>query len=154
MSSAYTISYITTLPYPGTYSKNRKDRKFATLVIKVVYKRSSDWFLRMRMRHAYDIQQQTEWGEIICEGVSLKFIYRVSHGKVNKVIWLCWGYRFWFLLIFWVLCVHEIGPFMPSSSVFIQLMFRSICGPICKHLLFLSEFRIIIILGAVSSKIK
>ena len=25
----------------------------------------------MRMRHAYDIQQQTEWGEIICEGVSL-----------------------------------------------------------------------------------
>ena len=32
MSSAYTISYITTLPYPGTYSKNRKDRKLATLV--------------------------------------------------------------------------------------------------------------------------
>ena len=133
MSSAYTISYITTLPYPGTYSKNRKDRKFATLVIKVVYKRSSDWFLRMRMRHAYDIQQQTEWGEIICEGVSLKFIYRVSHGKVNKVIWLCWGYIFWFLLILWILCVHEIGPFMPSSSVFIQLMLCALYRMISKH---------------------
>ena len=30
---------------------------------------------------------------------------RVSHGKVNKVICLCWGYRFWFLLIFWILRV-------------------------------------------------
>ena len=30
------------------------------------------------------------------------------HGKVNKVIWLCWGYRFCFLLIFWILRVHEI----------------------------------------------
>jgi hypothetical protein len=56
---------------------------------------------------------------------------------VNKVIWLCWGYRFWFLLIFWVLCVCEIGPFMPSLSVFIQFMFHSICGPIWKYFLFL-----------------
>ena len=26
------------------------------------------------------------------------------------------------MLIFWILHVHEIGPFMPSSSVFVQLM--------------------------------
>ena len=48
--------------------------------------------------------------------------YRVSHGKVNKVILLCWGCKFWILLIFWILHIHEIGPFMPSSLVFIQLM--------------------------------
>ena len=47
------------------------------------------------------------------------FKYRVSHGKVNKVIWLCWGHNFWFLPIFWVLWVHEKGTFMPNSSVFI-----------------------------------
>ena len=29
-----------------------------------------------------------------------------------------------FLLIFWVLHVYEIGPFMPNSSVFIFLMLR------------------------------
>ena len=51
--------------------------------------------------------------------------YRVSHCKLCKVILLCWGYRFWFLLIFWILCVHEIGTFMTNSSVFIFLMF---CG--------------------------
>ena len=45
--------------------------------------------------------------------------YRVSHGKVNKVIWLCWGYSFWFLVIFRVICVFEKGTFMPNSSVFI-----------------------------------
>ena len=71
-------------------------------------------------------------------------MYRVSHSKDWKVILLWWGYRFWFLLIFWVLCVHEIGPFMPSLSIFIQLMFCSICGPICKHFLFLSEIWIIL----------
>ena len=32
---------------------------------------------------------------------------------------LWWGYRFWFLLIFWILHVHETGPFMPKSSFFI-----------------------------------
>ena len=53
-------------------------------------------------------------------------MYRVSHGKVNKVIWLCWGYSFWFLLIFWVLQVHELGTFMPNSSVYIFLM---LCDP-------------------------
>ena len=35
--------------------------------------------------------------------------------------------------------VDEIGPFLTSLSFFIQLMFQSIYGPICKHLLFLSE---------------
>ena len=43
--------------------------------------------------------------------------YRVSHSKDWKVILLWWGYRFWFLLIFWILPVHKIGPFMPNSSV-------------------------------------
>ena len=47
------------------------------------------------------------------------YSYRVSHSKVNKVILLWWGYRFQLLLIFWILCVHEIGTFMPNSSVFI-----------------------------------
>ena len=60
--------------------------------------------------------------------------YRVSHGKVNKVIWLCWGYSFWFLLIFWVLCVHEKGTFMLNSSVFIFLMLRALYRMICKNL--------------------
>ena len=54
------------------------------------------------------------------------FKYRVSHSKEGKVILLWWGYRFWFLLIFWVLHVHEIGPFMPNSSVFIFLMLRAL----------------------------
>ena len=47
-------------------------------------------------------------------------LYRVSHSKPEKVILLWWGHRFWFLLIFWILHVHEIRPFMPSSSVFIH----------------------------------
>ena len=57
---------------------------------------------------------------------SLIILYRVSHCKLYKVILLCWGYRFWFLLIFWILRVHEIGTFMPNSSVFIFLMFRAL----------------------------
>ena len=47
------------------------------------------------------------------------WIYRVSHSKDEKVILLWWGHRFWFLLICWVLRVHEIGSFMPNLSVFI-----------------------------------
>ena len=70
--------------------------------------------------------------------------YRVSHSKVNKVILLCWVYRFWFLLIFWILNVHEIGTFMPSSSVFIELMLIATYGSICKHFLFFTEFCIIL----------
>ena len=52
--------------------------------------------------------------------------YRVSHFKLSKVILLCWRYRFSFLLIFWVLCVHEKGTFMLNSSVFIFLMLRAL----------------------------
>ena len=59
--------------------------------------------------------------------------YRTSHGKVDKVIWLYWGYRFWYLLIFGVLCIHGLGPFMPSSSVFIQLMLCALYRMINKH---------------------
>ena len=57
----------------------------------------------------------------------------MSHGKVNKVIWLFWGYRFWFLLIFWVLCVHEKGTFMLNSSVFIFLVLRALYRMIYKN---------------------
>ena len=52
---------------------------------------------------------------------------------MNKVIWLCWGYRFWFLLICFILHVHEIWPFMPNSSVFILLMLRALYRMICKN---------------------
>ena len=46
--------------------------------------------------------------------------YRVSHSKEGKVILLWWGYRFLFLLIFWILRVYEIEAFtMPKSSVLI-----------------------------------
>ena len=54
------------------------------------------------------------------------FNYRVSHGKVKKVIWIWWGYSFWFLLIFWALCVHEKGTFMMNSSVYIFFMLRAL----------------------------
>ena len=74
----------------------------------------------------------------------LSFVYyRVSHGKVNKVIWLCLLYRFWFLLIFWVLRVHQKGTFMSNSSVFTFLKMQAIYGSVCKNLLVLSEFWII-----------
>ena len=59
--------------------------------------------------------------------------YRVSHIKLSKVIWLCWGYIFWFLLIFLVLRVHEIGTFMLNSSIFIFLMLRALYRMICKN---------------------
>ena len=52
--------------------------------------------------------------------------YRVSHSKVNKVLLLWWGYKFWFLLIFWILHFHEIGPFMFQSSLFIELIICTI----------------------------
>jgi hypothetical protein len=32
-----------------------------------------------------------------------------------------------------ILCVHEIGPFVPSSSVFIQLMLCALYRMISKH---------------------
>ena len=46
---------------------------------------------------------------------------------------LWWGYRFWFLLIFWILHVHEIGAFMPNLSVFIFLMLPALYRMICKN---------------------
>ena len=36
-------------------------------------------------------------------------------------------------MIFWVLCVHEIGPFMPHLSVFIEMMMRAIYNQKCIH---------------------
>ena len=64
---------------------------------------------------------------------SVHTIYRVSHSKVNKVILLWWGYRFQFLLIFWILRVHGIGAFMPNSSVFIFLMLHALYRMIRKN---------------------
>ena len=52
--------------------------------------------------------------------------YRVSHSKPSNVILLWWGYRFWFLLIFWVLCVYELGTFILNLSIFIFLMLRAL----------------------------
>ena len=43
--------------------------------------------------------------------------YRVSHSKEDKVFLLWPGYRFWFFLVFWVVCVNEIGTFMSRVSV-------------------------------------
>ena len=59
--------------------------------------------------------------------------YRVSHSKPGKVILLWWRYRLWFLLIFWILRVHEKGTFMLNSSVFIFLMLRALYRMICKN---------------------
>ena len=74
------------------------------------------------------------WMVYICSSSWLLAVkYRVSHGKVNKVIWLCWGYSFWFLLIFCVLWVHEKGTFMPNSPVFIFLMLGAFYRMICKN---------------------
>ena len=65
---------------------------------------------------------------------SLSFdeFYRVSHSKDWKVILLRRGYRFWFLLIFWVLHVHEICPFMTNLSVFIFFMLPALYKMISK----------------------
>ena len=73
--------------------------------------------------------------------------YRVSHSKPSKVILLWWRYRLWFLLIFWILRVHEKGTFMPNSSVFIFLMLRAIYGSISQNLLSLINFELFWLLG-------
>ena len=57
----------------------------------------------------------------------------VSHSKEGKVILLWWGHRFWFLLISWVLHVHEIDSFMPNLSIFIFLMLSALYRMICKN---------------------
>jgi hypothetical protein len=40
-----------------------------------------------------------------------------THSKKGQVIWLFLGYRFGVLMLFWVLLVHEIGPFMPYPLI-------------------------------------
>ena len=82
------------------------------------------------------------------------FFYRVSLSKASKVILLWWGYRFWFMLIFWFLWVHGIGAFMPNSSVFIFLMLRAPYGSITQHLLFLNEMWTILIFRCLFQVIK
>ena len=74
------------------------------------------------------------------KSVEISLGYRVSHSKPSKVILLWWRYRLWFLLIFWILRVHEKGTFMPNSSVFIFLMLCALYGSIRENLLFLNEF--------------
>ena len=75
---------------------------------------------------------------IFCLFFSFESNYRVSHSK--EVIMLWWGYRFWFLLIFWILHVHQKDTFMLNSSVFIFLMLCALYRMICKNLkLFLGE---------------
>ena len=66
--------------------------------------------------------------------------YRVSHSKEGKVFLLWWGYRFWFLLVFFILHVHELGAFMPNSPVFIFLMLRALYGSISQDLMFHTKF--------------
>ena len=80
--------------------------------------------------------------------------YRVSHSKEGKVILLCWGHRFWFFPIFWVLHVHEIDSFMTNSSVFIFLMLRALYGWISENLLFLNEFWLFLTFSSLLQVIK
>ena len=80
--------------------------------------------------------------------------YMVSHGKVNTVIWLCWGYSFWFLLIFWALWAHEKGTFMPNSSVLIFLVLSALYGSISQYFLFLNKFGIILTFRGLFQAIK
>ena len=61
------------------------------------------------------------------------YMYRVSHSKPSKVILLWRRYRLWFLLIFWILRVHEKGTFMLNSSVLIFLMLCALYRMICKN---------------------
>jgi hypothetical protein len=88
----------------------------------------------------YEDERENKWYFV----AKIVLTYRVSHSKVNKVIWLCWGYRFWFLLIFFILHVHEIWPFMLNSSIFIFFMFRALYGSITQNLLFLNKVWIIL----------
>ena len=49
--------------------------------------------------------------------ISAFLSYRVSHSRD----------------VFWILCVHERGTFMPTSSVFIFLMLRALYRITCKN---------------------
>ena len=62
----------------------------------------------------------------------LAMLYRVFHSKDSKDL-LLWVYRYWFLLVFWILRVHERGTFMPNWSVFIFLMLHALYRMICKN---------------------
>ena len=73
-----------------------------------------------------------DWSFVVAFKTNLLY-YRVSHSKEGKVILLWWGFRFWFLLTFLVLHVHEKGTFLLNSSVFIFLMFRALYRMICKN---------------------
>ena len=90
---------------------------------------------------------------LTCKLEQIIGMYRVSHGKVNKVIWLCWGYSFWFLLIFWVLCIYEKGTFMLNLSVFF-FMFRALYGQLLKTSCSLINFELFWLLGAFLSNKK
>ena len=73
--------------------------------------------------------ESVQWKENVfkeCYWTKIECKYRVSHSKDCKVILLWWEYRFWFLLIFWVLCVHEIRAFMPNLSVLIFLILPAV----------------------------
>ena len=51
-------------------------------------------------------------------------MFRIDLFSSHLTIWNCyetdrkiwWEYRYWLLVIFWVLLVYEIGPFMSNSS--------------------------------------
>ena len=89
---------------------------------------SSKWYDYLKISYKFRIGNL--WKHVVSSLNVIDFFgdlkYRVSHSKEGKVILLWWGYRFWFLLIFWILHVHEIGAFMPNSSVFIYFMFRTL----------------------------
>ena len=80
--------------------------------------------------------------------------YRVSHSKPGKVILLWWRYILWFLLIFWILRVHEKGTFMQNSPVFNFLMLSAIYGSISQNILFLNKFWIILTFRVLFQKTK
>ena len=63
-----------------------------------------------------------------------KDIYRVSHCKVYKVILLCWGYRFWFFLIYLVIS-NLLWPFSTHLLFFPSHPFinESVCKIIFPH---------------------
>ena len=77
-------------------------------------------------------------GGLILEGV-LNLLSCSIFFLQNHLILLWWGYRFRFMLIFWILRVHGIGAFMPNSSVFIFLMLRAPYGSITQRLWFFNE---------------
>ena len=99
-------------------SKDRKTRKWFP-ISQFSFSECLSWFLFPKLLF-----------EVICNWIgrgkssNKKWMYRVSHGKVKKVIWLCWGYRYWFLLIFWVQCVHCSWDRLDHLCVVYQFLFN------------------------------